>query len=71
MYIANVTNDYDKITSSINTGYENITSNSCTNSGNNIKIVIPLIAIIPCGMSLVCLISLTAYTLVKYLFNKK
>ena len=71
MYIANVTNDYDNITSSNNTGYDNITSNNCTNSENKIKIVIPLIAIIPCGMSLMCLISLMAYTLVKKLFNKK
>ena len=63
MYIANVTDDYND-TISIN--------NNCTNDDNsNIEIVIPLIAIIPCGMSLICLLSLMVYTLIKPLFNKK
>ena len=42
-----------------------------TLSINNIEIVIALITITPCGLSLTCLISLMAYTLVKPLFNKK
>ena len=59
MYITNVTD------------YDNITSNKCTDTENNIEIIIPLITIVPCGMSLICLISLIVYTLVKPLVNKK
>ena len=56
MYITNITDVYnDTFPLNIN----------CTNNENNIKIVIPLVTIIPCGMSLICLISLMAYTLVK------
>ena len=68
MYITNVT-DYDNITDSNNTMLC-----SCTNDDNydtNINIVIPLITIIPCAMSLICLVSLMVYTLIKPLFNKK
>ena len=50
--------------------YDNMILNNCTNNENNIEIVRPLIKIIPCGMSLMCLISLMAYTLVKPFFNK-
>ena len=62
MYVTNITDDSD-----------NITLCNCTNNenNNNIEIVIPLITIIPCGMSLICLISLMVYTLIKPLFNKK
>ena len=63
MYIANVTDDYD-----------NMTLSNCTNNDNNdtnIEIVIPLITIVPCGMSLICLISLMVYTLIKPLINEK
>ena len=62
MYITNITNDYTDILS---------IKLNCTNSENIIEIVIPIITIIPCGMSLICLISLMAYTLIKPLFNKK
>ena len=62
MYITNITDDYND-TLSIN--------NNCTNNDNNIEIVIALLTIIPCGMSLICLISLMVYTLFKLLFNKK
>ena len=63
MYLANITDDY-KYTISIN--------NTCTNNNNgNIEIVIPLITIVPRGMSLICLISLMVYTLIKPLINKK
>ena len=57
--------DYDKVTST------NMTLSTCTNNDNNIEIIIPLITIIPCGMSLICLLSLMVYTLIKPLFNKK
>ena len=62
MYITNITDDYND-TLSINT--------NCTNNDNNIEIVIPLITIISCGLSLICLLSLMVYTLVKPLFNEK
>ena len=63
MYIANITD-------------ENISINSCTDdSDNNIVLEISplliLITIVPCGASLVCLISFMVYTLVKPLINKK
>ena len=73
MYITNVT-DFDNITSSNYSDYDNITdTNNCTinDNNNNIEIIIPLFTIIPCGMSLICLISLMVYTLIKPLFNKK
>ena len=62
MYITNITDD----------DIENITLCNCTdNENNNIEIIIPLITIVPCGMSLVCLISLMVYTLIKPLIGKK
>ena len=68
MYIANVI-DYDNITDS-----DNMTLCNCTNNDNNdtnIEIVIPLITIIPCGLSLICLISRVAYTLIKPLIREQ
>ena len=62
MYITNITDNYND-TLSLN--------NNCTNNDNNIEIIIPLITIIPCGISLICLISLMVYTLIKPLFSKK
>ena len=62
MYIRNITDDYND-TLSIN--------NKCTNNDNIIEIIIPSITIILCGKSLLCLISLMVYTLVKPLLNKK
>ena len=62
MYITNITDDYND-SLSIN--------NNFTNSENSIDIVIPLITIIPCEMSLLCLLSLMVYTLVKRLMSKK
>ena len=62
MYLTSITDDYND-TLSIN--------NNCTNNDTNIEIIIPLFTIILCGMSLICLISLMVYTLVKPLFNKK
>ena len=60
MYITNITDDYD-----------NISLCNCTNNDNHIEILSPLITILPCGLSLICLISLMVYTLVKPLFNNK
>ena len=62
MYITNFTDDYND-SLSIN--------NNCTNNDNNIEIIIPLFTIISCGMSLICLISLMVYTLIKPYINKK
>ena len=62
MYITIITDDYND-TLSIN--------NNCTNDDNNIEIVIPVITILPCTLSFICLISLMLNTLVKPLFNKK
>ena len=61
MYITNITDDYN----------DTLSINNCTNNDNNIEIVIPVITIIPCGMSLICLISPMVYTLIKPLFSKK
>ena len=71
MYITNITNDYDNITSNNYTGCGKMTLTNCTNNENNFEIVTPLITIIPCGMSLIRLISLMAYTLIKPLLSKK
>ena len=61
MFVTNITDDI-----------ENMTLCNCTdNENNNIEIIIPLITIVPCGMSLICLTSLMVYTLVKHLINKK
>ena len=63
MNISNITDTIDD--------YNNTLTSNCTDNDNNIEIVIPLITIIPCGLSLVCLISFMVYTLIKPLFNKK
>ena len=63
----NVT-DYDNMTDEYNNTLS--LSNNCSNSENNIEIKIPLITIIPCGMSLICLISLMVCTLIEPLINK-
>ena len=62
MIVTNITDDYND-TISIN--------NNCTNNDRNIEMIIPLFTIIPRGMSLICLISLMEYTLIKPLFNEK
>ena len=64
MYITNVTNDYDNMTA-------DYINNDCTHNGNHIEIILPLLTVIPCGMSLMCLISFMVYTLIKPLFNNK
>ena len=61
MYVLNRTDDYDNITSSI-----------CTNNENNTDILIPtLLLTIPCGLSILCLMSLMIYTLIKPLITNK
>ena len=45
--------------------------NKFTKNDISIEIRIPLITTIPCGMSLMCLISLMVYLLIKPLFDKK
>ena len=62
MYITNITDDYNDTLSK---------NKNCTNNDNFFEIIVPLFTIIPCAMSLICLISLMEYTLVKPLFNKK
>ena len=56
MYITNITDYYNNSLS---------TNINCTNSENNIEIIIPLNTIIPYGMSLICLISLMIYVSIK------
>ena len=62
MYITNITDDYNDTLS---------TKKNCTNNDSNIEIILPLFTIITCGMSLICLISLMVYTLIKPLLSKK
>ena len=62
MYITNITDDYNDTLSK---------SKNCTNTDKNIEKIIPLFTIIPCGMSLLCLISLVVYTPLKPLLNNK
>ena len=62
MYITIITDDFNDTLSVIN---------NCTNNDNNIEIIIPIITIIPCSLSFICLISLMVYTLIKPLINKK
>ena len=72
MNITNITDDYDNITEYDNITSTNITLNNCTDNENNIDIIIPaLLFSIPCGLSILCLLSLMVYTLIKALFNKK
>ena len=67
MIISNITDIIDDYNNTIISNHTN--DADCDNG--NIEIVIPLISIIPCGMSLVLLIGFIAYTLVKPLINKK
>ena len=61
MYITIITDDYNDTLSK---------KNNCTYNDNNIEIITPLITILPCGTSLMCLISLMVYTLIKPLLSK-
>ena len=77
MNVTNIINDYDKITeydnitSSNYSDYDNTTLCNCTNNENDIDIIIPaLLFITPCGITFVCLTSLMVYTLIKPLMKK-
>ena len=73
MYISKITDDYNHtLTTTITDDYKDTLSSNCTNSEKNIDIRIPtLLSTIPCGLSLLCLMSLMVYTLIKPLFNNK
>ena len=72
MYLTNITDEYDNITSINYTDYDNISFANCTNNESNIDIIIPaLIFTIPCGLSFLCLTSLMVYTLIKIFFKDK
>ena len=62
MCITNISDDYND-TLSINDNF--------TNNDTNIEIIIPLITIIPCTLSFICLLSLMVYTLIKPFFHQK
>ena len=63
MNITNITDDYDNIAE-----YDNTTDIN----DSSIDIIIPaLLFTIPCGLSLLRLINLMVYTLIKPLINKK
>ena len=66
----NTANHYDKITDLFTTNDYNSVTNSCTNTENNFDINTPTFSItIPCGLSFLCLMSLTVYTLIKLLMK--
>ena len=77
MYISNITNDYDIITSSNNTDIlnenDNMTFTNSTNIENEVKNFIfkILLLSIPSSILLFSLISLSIYTLIKPLLNNK
>ena len=52
MYIANVPNDFDNITSSNYIEYDNMSLSNCTNNETNIDLIIAtLLLTITCGLS--------------------
>ena len=69
MYITITTNDYDNTTDDYNDTLS--INNNCTNNDNTIEMIIPRFRFIPCGTSLVCLISLMVYTFFKPLLGGK
>ena len=76
MYVTNVTDEYINNTVNNYTGiindYDFITLPNCTYNENNIHIKIPtLLLTTPCRLSILFLVSLMVYTLVKRLFNNK
>ena len=61
MIVTNITDEDDKITFT-----------DCTDNENNIDIIIrTLLLTIFCGLSILCLMSLMVYTLLKHLINNK
>ena len=68
----NITNviDYVSITDYDDITCTNMTSFNCTNNENKIDIITPLLRIMSCVMSLICLFSLMIYTSIKHLMRK-
>ena len=64
------TDEYDKITSN---NYCNTSSlSNCTDSEVETDIIIPsLLLILPCTLSILCLLSLIVYVIIKALINNK
>ena len=61
MYVLNIADNYD-----------NITFPNCTDNESNIDKSIPtLLLTIPCGLPVLCLLSLMKYTLIKPLVTNK
>ena len=72
MNITNVTNDFDIIADYDIIISTNMTLSNCTDNENNIDIIIPTILLtIPCGLSVLCLMSLMVYTLINPLLRKE
>ena len=71
MYVTNITEEYDNITSSNFTDFDNITFTTCTNIENeDLNIIFKyLLLSIPSSILLFSLISLMVYTLIKPLIN--
>ena len=68
----NITNVTDYINMPHDEYNNNLTTNNnCTSNENNFDITIPTLLTLPCGLFILCLMSLTVYTLIKPLFNKK
>ena len=71
MDIINITHS-DKITDLDKNTVTNTTLCNCTNMEYDIILTMPLLLFtIPCIISFLCLISITVYTLIKPLINKK
>ena len=70
MYVINITDDYDIITSSNFTGYD-ISSAKCTNNENNFDITIPALLLLPCGLKILWSSSIMVYTLIKPFFKNE
>ena len=73
MYVMDITEDYDNITSSNFTDFDNITFTNCTNIENeDLNIIFKyLLLSIPNSILLFSIISLMVYTLIKPLVNNK
>ena len=76
MHVTNITDEYDKITSSNYTNIlndsDNMTLSNCTNNHSKINIITPgLLFTKPCGLSFLCVLSLKVYTIIKPSISSK
>ena len=72
MYVTNITDDYDNITSGTYAVYDNISFASCTIIEINVDIIIPTLLLkIPYGISILWMISFMVYTIIKHFFNSE